>query len=82
MGPLGSARLHSFGCSSANLKNPIEQFDVSQVIPHTISEYFIIPVSFAHLLSVWFLQVAVSQTCRLFLVTVFINICVTAFQSG
>jgi hypothetical protein len=59
---LGSARLHRFGGSSANLKNTVEQFGVSQVMPHTISEYFIIPVSFAHMLSMWFLQIAISQT--------------------
>jgi hypothetical protein len=82
MGPLGSARMHHLGHSSANLKNPIEQLGVSQVMPHTVSEYFIIPVSFAHMLSVWFLQFAVSQTRRLFLMTVFINVCITAFESG
>jgi hypothetical protein len=40
----------------------MKQSGISHEIPHTIPEDYMIPVSFAHVPGVWFLQVAVSQT--------------------
>jgi hypothetical protein len=52
--------MQCFGCSFANMKNPLKHVGVSHEILHSVAEDYTAQF-FTHVLSVWFLQVAVPQ---------------------
>jgi hypothetical protein len=59
---LRCARIQKYRHSYEIWKIQLKRFDVSHKMPHTVAEDNTVLTSFAHVLDVWFLQIAILQT--------------------